>query len=773
MLILALNNFSKPKIEQFSFFMKVQKKKVSQGELQHSILKFFTAKPQKQYNARQIKDNFNIENSVDSVQDALNKLFLKGSILAYKEARYGINNATENAPTEDMKEEKSNDKEVVKKEFVKTFSKEKSVFSREKEAKSPPSDKKIVVGTVDMTRSGTAYLISKDSEDDAFLNVKNLRNALHGDTVEAKVWYPKGRKKPEGEVINVIERAADYFLGTIRFSKRYAIVVPDKQNMNVDIYVDLENVGAAKEGDKVVVKITEWHSKNIKSPIGAVTTVLGKSGSNDLEMKSILINAGFNIEFPEEVDEEANAISTEITAEEIAKRRDMRDTTTFTIDPFDAKDFDDALSIKLLENENYEIGIHIADVAHYILPNTELDKEAFRRSTSVYLADRVCPMLPEKLSNDLCSLRPHEDKLTFSAIFEITTSGTVLNRWFGRTIIHSNRRFTYEEAQEIIEGAEGDFSEEILTLNKIALGLRKKRFKNGAIDFDTEEVRFKLDENGVPIDVYVKARKDSNLLIEDFMLLANKEVAAFIAKKPKPEVPMVYRIHDLPNTEKLMEFAQFAAGLGFKFDFNTPQSIAASFNTIVKAAQTNPEYKLFAPIAVRTMAKAVYSTANIGHYGLAFEFYSHFTSPIRRYSDVLAHRILAENLGEKMVRWDKIKLEDACVHISRQERKAMEAERESTKYKQTEYMKTRLGEVFEGQVSGMLDRGIFVETMHAKCEGLITFDKMSESFELTNGRLLAKGRRTGKTFKLGDTVKIRVVAVDMAKRQIDMEIVEE
>ena len=753
--------------------MKVQKKKVSQGELQHSILKFFTAKPNKQYNARQIKDNFNIENSVDSVQDALNKLFLKGSILAYKEARYGINNATENAPTDDMKEEKSNDKEVVKKEFVKTFSKEKSVFSREKEAKSPPSDKKIVVGTVDMTRSGTAYLISKDSEDDAFLNVKNLRNALHGDTVEAKVWYPKGRKKPEGEVINVIQRAADYFLGTIRFSKRYAIVVPDKQNMNVDIYVDLENAGTAKEGDKVVVKITEWHSKNIKSPIGAVTTVLGKSGSNDLEMKSILINAGFNIEFPEEVDEEANAISTEITAEEIAKRRDMRDTTTFTIDPFDAKDFDDALSIKLLENENYEIGVHIADVAHYILPNTELDKEAFRRSTSVYLADRVCPMLPEKLSNELCSLRPHEDKLTFSAVFEITTSGTVVNRWFGRTITHSNRRFTYEEAQEIIEGAEGDFSEEILTLNKIALGLRKKRFKNGAIDFDTEEVRFKLDENGVPIDVYVKARKDSNLLIEDFMLLANKEVATFIAKKPKPEVPMVYRIHDLPNTEKLMEFAQFAAGLGFKFDFNTPQSIAASFNTIVKAAQTNPEYKLFAPIAVRTMAKAAYSTANIGHYGLAFEFYSHFTSPIRRYSDVLAHRILAENLGEKMVRWDKIKLEDACVHISRQERKAMEAERESTKYKQTEYMKTRLGEVFEGQVSGMLDRGIFVETIHAKCEGLITFDKMSESFELTNGRLLAKGRRTGKTFKLGDTVKIRVVAVDMAKRQIDMEMVEE
>lgn len=752
--------------------MKFKNQNLIAQELQSAILGLLRTHAKKQYTPKQIKEKLRVENTRDNIEEAIDHLLSKNLIISYKDVKYG-------ALLGDEGMRSTSEKPVFKMERIRTentdnqpFKKEdKRPDKREKSKEQGRNDKvrrKVVVGKIDMTRSGTAYVVSPDNEDDAFVNLKNLKNALHGDKVKAEIWYANGRRKPDAEVLEVLERAAESFLGTIRFSKKYAIVIPDRQNMNVDIYVDLEDTNGAKEGEKVVVKILKWHGKLVKSPIGQVTTILGASGSNDLEMKSILINHGFDIEFSEDVLEEARQISENITEEEIAKRRDMRKTTTFTIDPFDAKDFDDALSFVALENGNYEVGIHIADVAHYILPNTQLDKEAFRRSTSVYLADRVCPMLPEKLSNELCSLRPHEDKLTFSAVFEITKTGTVVERWFGRTIIHSDRRFTYEEAQEIIEGAEGDFKDEILTLNTIALGLRKKRFKNGAIDFDTEEVRFKLDEMGVPIEVYVKQRKDSNMLIEDFMLLANKEVATFVGKKETPAIPMVYRIHDLPNEEKLMEFAQFAASLGFKFDFSTPKSIAASFNTIVKAAATNPEYKLFAPIAVRTMAKAEYSTHNIGHYGLAFDFYSHFTSPIRRYSDVVAHRILAENLGDKTKRFDQAKLEEACQHISAQERKAAESERESTKYKQVEYMKARIGQEFDGQISGMIDRGIFVETIHGKCEGMIPFEQMPEFFDLTNGRLLAKGRRTGKTFKLGDTVKIRITGADLTKRQIEM-----
>jgi ribonuclease R len=573
--------------------------------------------------------------------------------------------------------------------------------------------------------------------------------------------------------MDIVERAAEFFMGTIRISKKYAIVIPDRLNMPVDIFVDIEDIKDAKEGDRVIVRILKWHSKAVKSPIGRITTVLGTGGNSDTEMKSILINNGFNIDFPEEVIAEAEAIDTEISEAEIALRRDMRKITTFTIDPHDAKDFDDALSFETLENGNYEIGVHIADVSHYVLPNTVLDKEAYMRSTSVYLADRVCPMLPEKLSNVLCSLRPNEDKLTFSAIFEIEPAGKIVNRWFGKTVIHSDRRFTYEEAQTIIETKEGDYSKEILTLDFLAKTLRKKRFKGGAIDFNSEEVRFRLDEDAVPIEVYVKVQKDSNKLIEEFMLLANREVSAFVSKKAKPEIPFVYRVHDLPNEEKVFEFARFAAELGFKFDFSTPKSIAASYNKISKASEDNEILKTLAPIAIRTMAKAEYSTDNIGHYGLAFEYYSHFTSPIRRYADVLAHRILFQNLGTKIVRWDEGKLEEACQYISKQERRATDCERESTKYKQAEFMKTRIGETFEGVISGVLDRGIFVETIYGKCEGLVGFNQMSEAFEIFNGRLQAKGVKTGKTYKLGDVIKIKVTSVDMTKRQIEMDLAEE
>lgn len=725
----------KPKKEE-----KKTEKKLSSAALILAISKLLKTHPKKAYNAKQIIEKLKIGNSKDAVQYALSRLAEEGYIASNRDLKYSVSKTA----LAEKQDEKRQSLSVNK------------------------SDRFFVMGTVDMTRSGSAYIIVQGGGEDVFISPKNVKNALHGDKVKVQAWYPKGRNRPEGEVIDVLERATDFFIGTIRFSKRYAVVIPDRQNMAVDIYVDLEDIKNAKDGDKVIVKILKWHSKIVKSPIGIVTTVLGRGGSSDMEMKSILINNGFNIEFPEEVMAEAEAIPTEISDEDIAKRRDMRQVTTFTIDPVDAKDFDDALSIARKDNGNFEIGIHIADVSHYVLPNTPLDKEAYSRSTSVYLADRVCPMLPEKLSNVLCSLRPNEDKLTFSAIFEIDDKGKVHDKWFGRTVIHSDRRFTYEEAQAIIETGEGDLAEEILILDNIAKALRKKRFKNGAIDFDSEEVRFKLDETGAPIEVYVKVQKDANKLIEEFMLLANREVATYIAKKAKPEIPFVYRVHDLPNEEKLFEFGRFAGELGFKFDFSTPKSIAASFNRIAKAAKENEMLKTLAPIAIRTMAKAEYSSDNIGHYGLAFEFYAHFTSPIRRYADVLAHRILFQNLSNKIVRWDKEKLETMNQHISKQEKRAADAERESTKYKQAEFMKKHIGDEFEGIISGVMDRGIFVETIYGKCEGLVTFDKMPEAFEVFNGRLQAKGVRTGKTFKLGDVVKIKILGVDMAKRQIDM-----
>jgi ribonuclease R len=728
--------------------IKIKGKNLNVPELSQAIMKMFKAHPKKSYNAKQVIEKLKISNTKDAVQNALDKLSEKGALTANQEKKYGLSRSTEE--------------------------KEAFVPSRKQEAPSEKikSERKMLVGTVDMTRSGSAYITSTGQKEDIFIAPKNVRNALHGDRVKVQTWFPRGRNRPEGEIVEIVERAAEFFIGTIRISKKYAIVIPDRLNMPVDIFVEIEDIKGAKEGDKVIVRIIKWHSKVVKSPIARVTTVLGSSGGSDMEMKSILINNGFNIEFPEEVIDEAEAISTEISEEEIALRRDMRPITTFTIDPVDAKDFDDALSFQTLENGNYEIGVHIADVSHYVIPNTILDKEAYSRSTSVYLADRVCPMLPEKLSNVLCSLRPNEDKLTFSAVFEMDNTGKIINRWFGKTVIHSDRRFSYEEAQTVIETKEGDYSKEILTLDFLAKALRKKRFNNGAIDFNSEEVRFRLDENAVPIEVYVKVQKDSNKLIEEFMLLANKEVSTFISKKIVPVIPFVYRIHDLPNEEKLFEFARFAAELGFKFDFTTPKSIADSYNKISKASLDNEMLKTLVPIAVRTMAKAEYSTDNIGHYGLAFDYYSHFTSPIRRYADVLAHRILFQNLNDKVVRPDKAKLQEACQHISKQERRATECERESTKYKQAEFMKTHVGESFEGIISGVLDRGIFVETIYGKCEGMIGFDRMSEAFEIFNGRLQAKGVRSGKIYKLGDPIKIKVLAVDMNKRQIEMDLAE-
>ncbi len=716
------------------FAKKKKGRKLSVPQLKNEILKLFQRHPKKQLNAKQIIKKLKIANNKDSVHDALVKLAGQNLVFSYDGDKYRIDRRLSSVHT----------KESVHR------------------------------GRVDMTRSGAAFIICDDLDDDVYVPAKQLNSALHGDQVEVAVFQTRGRRRLEGQIQKVLKRATDYFIGTIRLSRKYAIVIPDKLNMPVDIYVDLENTKEARDGEKVIVKVIKWHTRKHFSPIGEVTSVLGEVGGHNLEMQAILINNGFNLEFPEEVMHESEALSTEISPSEVKRRRDMRDITTFTIDPDTAKDFDDALSIRKLEDGQLEIGVHIADVTHYVQAGTALDEEAFKRSTSVYLVDRVLPMLPEKLSNELCSLRPNEDKCTFSAVFVFDDSGKVTDRWFGKTLIHSDRRFTYEEAQAGLESGEGDFASELRQLNQLAHRLRKEKFKNGAIAFEAEEVKFRLDEDGTPIDVYVKERKDAHMLIEDFMLLANREVATFMDQKGKKdgqEIPFVYRIHDLPNADKVSDLALFAKALGFEIKFDSPRQIADSYNRLAKAAKSDEALRMLEPIAIRTMAKAAYSSENIGHYGLGFEYYSHFTSPIRRYSDVLAHRILEQNLNDQIFRTGKTQLEEKCKHISLQERKAMDAERESVKYKQVEFIEKHIGEVFDGHISGIIDRGIFVELAANKCEGLVGFETMRDAFEVSDSRLRAVGMRSGRIFKMGDLVRVKIVGANLARRQIEMVLV--
>ncbi len=719
----------------------VKKKKKSRGnkltsaQLKHQIVSLLKATPKKRYYAKQVIKKLDIDNNVDSVEYAMDKLSKEG-VLFHVDGKYKYDK-----------------------------------FQGKKQTKRPTGS---VKGKVDMIRSGAAYIAVEEMDEDVYVPAKFLKGALNNDIVEVEIMYSPGRRKPEGKVINIVERDRMHFLGTLNKTNRFNVVRPLQAEIDLKIFVEEEKLNGAEDGDRVVVKITKWSNNPKHNPIGIITSVLGKEGGNDMEMQSILINAGFDIGFPDEVIEESENLSTEITEEEIGRRRDMRGVTTFTIDPLTAKDFDDALSVQYLENNEIEIGIHIADVSHYIKPGTEMDKEAYQRSTSVYLVDRVAPMLPEKLSNGLCSLRPNEDKCTFSAVFTFDEKFKVKGRWFGKTMTHSDRRFTYEEAQEILESGEGAFGDELKKLNEIAYKLRKEKFKNGAISFESDEVKFKLDEDGVPIEVYSKERKDAHMLVEDFMLLANKEVAKFIHNKEKgKEIPFVYRVHDLPNPDKLGEFVRFAITLGFKgMDIQTPQKTADSFNKLAKAAKTDETLKMLEPIAIRTMSKAAYTTDNIGHYGLGFDFYSHFTSPIRRYSDVLVHRILEQNL-ESTFRVDKEQLEMKCKHISSQERKAMGAERESIKFKQVEFISRFIGQEFPGHVSGMIDRGIFVELDESKAEGLIGFDRFDDVFDVEEGRLKAVGRTTGKIFKMGDSVRVKILETDLDTRQIEMEIIED
>ncbi|MEM9259231.1 MAG: VacB/RNase II family 3'-5' exoribonuclease, partial [Bacteroidota bacterium] len=537
-----------------------------------------------------------------------------------------------------------------------------------------------------------------------------------------------------------------------------------------------ESLGAETR-EKVVVRIDDWKPNRFGQLSGTITAVLGEEGSSEIEMQSILINNGFQITFPEAVIRESEALPAKISPQEINIRRDMREVTTFTIDPLTAKDFDDALSLQVLESGQLEVGIHIADVSHYVRPGSALDKEAAERTTSVYLVDRVCPMLPERISNELCSLRPHEDKLTFSAVFTLDPKTyQIRKRWFGRTVTHSDRRFTYEEAQEVLDTRKGDFKEELFLLDKIAKNYRKKRFKNGAIDFATTEVKFKLDDDGTPLEVYIKERIDTNMLIEEFMLLANREVATFMVKKAerlKDLIPFVFRVHDEPDVDKVEELARFAEALGYEMDVSTPQNIAKSYTKLLAKAAEDPMVKMLSPIAIRTMAKAIYTIENIGHYGLGFENYTHFTSPIRRYADVLVHRILDANLDKgSLYKANPMKLEEVCKHISNQERKATTAERESIKYKQTEFMLDNVGEEFDGVINGLADFGVFVELKENFVEGMISYDDMDEPYDISAGKLYITGRRSGKKLKMGDSLRVRIEDVDLERRRIDMALVE-
>jgi len=633
--------------------------------------------------------------------------------------------------------------------------------------------KTFIEGKVDLTNDGSAFIITDDeSETDIFVAPRKLRNALNGDWVKVYVYAKSKGKRKEGEVIEIIKRHKMEFTGIVKLSERFAFFIPDDRKMMHDIFIPLPDLNGAKNGEKALAEITDWPPE-AKNPIGRIKHVLGKQGENDTEMNAILAEYGFPLSFPKEVEHEANEIPEVISEAEIAKRRDFRDVLTFTIDPFDAKDFDDALSVRYLDNGNYEVGVHIADVSHYIIPDSALDKEAYERATSVYLVDRVIPMLPERLSNGVCSLRPNEDKLCFSAVFELDEEAHIIEQWFGKTIIHSNKRFAYEDVQTIIEDQEGDYLKEINLLNKLAYILRARKFKNGAISFETTEVKFKLDDAGKPIGVYVKERKDAHKLIEDFMLLANRKVAEYVAKlgTGKHKYTFVYREHDSPKTESLQNFAQFAARFGYKINTKSDKEIAKSLNYLMDDVEGKKEQNVLTQLAIRSMAKAIYTTKKTSHYGLAFDYYTHFTSPIRRYPDVMVHRLLQHYLqhGQSV---NAEHYEVLCLHCSQMEKKAADAERASVKYKQAEYLKEQVGNIFTGIISGVTEWGMYVEIIENKCEGMIRLRDISDDFYTLDEKNYAIiGQRKKKTYQLGDEVRIKVKNVDLTKKQIDFTLI--
>lgn len=632
-----------------------------------------------------------------------------------------------------------------------------------------------LIGKIDFNQSGNAYVSIEGREHDIFVHQKNVKNALQGDTVLVVPFQHKNNKL-EAAVVEVLERRKTQFVGTFEYikTKDIGFVNTDRKTMNTDIFIPKKNFNAAEDGDKVIVKITRYEDYD-KNPEGEIIKVLGRPGAHETEIHSILAEYGLPTTFPEEVMHEAEQIATQLPEEEIAKRRDMRQVLTFTIDPKDANDFDDALSLQKLQNGNWEVGVHIADVSHYVRPGSSLDEEAFARATSVYLVDRVVPMLPEILSNQLCSLRPEEDKFTFSAVFEIDAKAQVKKQWFGRTVIRSDRRFTYEEAQERIETKQGDWAEEILVLNELAKILRVKRMANGAIAFDREEVKFNLDEDKNPVGVYFKQAKDSNKLIEEFMLLANRKVSEFISldahQKPTNKT-FIYRVHDNPDPLKLKDLKDFVATFGYKIDITNPHKIAHSLNQLLTEVKGKPEQNMIETLTMRSMSKAIYSTKNLGHFGLAFDYYSHFTSPIRRYPDVIAHRLLQHYLdGGKSV--PKEEVEKKAEHCNSRERLASDAERDSIKFMQVKFMEEHVGEIFTGIISGVTEWGIYVEIPENGAEGLIRLrDLTNDSYYFDQKTYAVIGYTTGNQYRLGDQVDIKVVRANIIAKQLDFKMIE-
>ncbi len=718
-----------------------RKKKKSNNKipnLTEKLLKIFQKNHKKQFNYRQLATKLGVDdaNSRNQIIKKLRQLQLKGKIDEVERGRFKIK------PLE--------------------------------------GEQTYHIGILDMAARGNGYVICEDTENDIFVHANNINHALHGDEVEVRTYRRKKNNKLEGEITYISKRANAEFVGVLRLQKDFGFVECSSTKMYTDIFIPKGNTSNANDGDKVLAQIYDWPD-DAKSPFGEVIQVLGKPGEHNTEIHSILAEYGLPYEFPKSVEDYANNIDLEIKDEEIVKRRDMRQTPTFTIDPKDAKDFDDALSFVPLENGNYEIGIHIADVSHYLKEGTVLDDEAYDRATSVYLVDRVVPMLPEILSNGACSLRPHEEKYTFSAVFEINNKTEVVNEWFGKTVTYSDRRFAYEEAQAIIESGknivpaavslsgkeyevEQHITDAILKMDELAKIMRTNRMREGAISFDKVEVKFNLDKDANPIGVFFKTAKDANKLIEEFMLLANRKVAAFIGKQQKT---FVYRIHDEPDSEKLGNLQNIISKFGYKLNLNTPKTTANSLNKLLENVKGKGEQNLVDTLAIRTMSKAEYSTDNIGHYGLAFDYYSHFTSPIRRYPDVMVHRLLQYYLdGGKSV--DAEAYEAKCKHASNMENLATKAERDSIKYMQVKFMQDHQDEEFIGVISGVTEWGIYVEIVSNKCEGMVRIREIKDDYYYFDEKQYALvGENNGNMYQLGDEVKIMVKNADLVKRQLD------
>ncbi len=629
----------------------------------------------------------------------------------------------------------------------------------------------VITGTVDMKQTGKAYIISDELVEDVKISPNNTNNALHGDKVKVFLFPKRKNQKTEGEITEIIERHKTKFSGIIEISKKYAFVIADNKSMPVDIYIPAENINNAKNGQKVIAEITDW-PKHAKNPFGKIVKVLGNPGENEVEIASIISDNNLSVDFPDEVLSEIKSITGKITSRDLKDREDFRDILTFTIDPADAKDFDDALSIKKISDNLFEIAVHIADVSHYVKENTKLDKEAFKRSTSVYLVDRVIPMLPQALSNDICSLKPGCDRLTFSVIFNINLSGKTTKKRFTKSVIRSDKRFSYNQVQKTIDNQRGDYLNEINILNSIAKNLRAKRIKNGSILFDRKEVKFNLDKKGKPVSVYFTEQKEAHKLIEEFMLLANKAVAEKAGKsKNYHNKIFVYRIHDFPNPDKLNSFSEFVSRFGYKIKTDRRKNISYSLNQLLKDVEGKGEQNIIETLTIRTMAKAEYSTLNIGHYGLSFDYYTHFTSPIRRYPDLMVHRLLHSYITGSKKQFNKNEYESKCKHSSEQERIAQEAEWASVKYKQAEFLSSKVGEVFDGIISGVSKWGIYVELTENKCEGMIPIRLLGDDFfYLDEDNFQVIGYNRGQTFKLGDPIRVSILKVDLIKKEVDFEL---